>query len=290
MTKNKAIFGKGISKRCHSLPDLKVMCKPGSCKCRRKTKVSYEGCVCAKALLNKDILSPRDIFDELGNYNYCSGVLAKIIGSRKLSSMRNCMNDKMSTIMPDHRYATAHTILRHNLENFVYGVLPGESKSKCVRVVLEEMADEDDNIIKLSLVERRHRSHENEKCSIFPYVACMTPYELLSPIDISDRHYRLHELLEADEETEDDSSETFESEVQSSDSDSDNDSDNDDSEVSSECTESFNATVNLKFWDEDVPFEMTIQNVSLDLDKCECVINFSREDYEHFTAKRQRRH
>ena len=264
-----AIFGRAITKKCNSLPDKKV--NPNSCR---------EKCACAKALLGKEILTARDMFDELGNYNYCSAILGRVVHQNKLSRMRAQMVKQIAAIMPGYRYATARTILRHKIENYVCGVLPGESSTKSVKAVLKEFGN-DNRLIKLRITERKKHSRENETCSIIPYGECKTPYHLFNPIDISGRYYRLQEVLEADDETEDDSesesSESSESEEEVL------------SEAPSEFFESFTATVNLKFWDNGTPYEMTMENISIDVEKCECVISFSQEDYEHFITKRQRR-
>ena len=268
-----ALFGHRTSRRCHSLPYKKVTCRIGSCKCRVRTKLKKEKCVCVKALLKKKKLTGNDIFDELGNYNYCNPILTKMINHKKLANMRTLLNTKLAELMPDYRYATARTILKYNLENYIYGDLPGLSSTKCIRVVLKEIAHEDDYLIKLCLTERKNRARENEKFSIIPYSGCMTPFHLLKDIKIARRHYRLHQILDKEAETEDDPS----------DSESEDD-------VQNDFLDEFKATVNLKFWDNDVPYEMTMEDISIDTEKCECVIHFSREEYERFTAKRQRRH
>ena len=268
-----AILGRAITKRCNNLPDKKL--NPNSCR---------EKCACAKALLGKEILTARDIFDELGNYNYCSAILGRVVHQNKLSRTRTQIIAKIAAIMPGFRYATARTILRHKIENYICGMLPGESSEKCVKAVLKEFG-KDNRLIKLRLTERKKHSRENEKCSIIPYDECKTPFHLFNPIDMSGRYYRLHEVIEADDETQDDSSETF----------SDESSETEEvpsvpaPDPPSEFFDSFTATVNLKFWDRDVPYEMTMENVSIDVEKCECTISFSQEDYEHFIAKRQRR-
>jgi hypothetical protein len=196
--------------------------------------------------------------------------------------MRTQIIDKIAAIMPGYRYATARTILRHKIENYVCGMLPGESSKKCAKEVLKEFG-KDNRLIRLRLTERKKHSRENEKCSIIPYDECKTPFHLFNPIDMSGRYYRLHEIIEADDETEDDSSETF------TDESSESEEETSIPDPPSEFFESFTATASLKFWDDGDPFHIAIQNVSVDLEKYECVISFSREDYENFIVKRQRR-
>jgi hypothetical protein len=262
MSRN-AVVGRSTGSKCHSLPDKKVECKIGSCKCRLRQKTKRQKCVCAKALLKKKILTPQDIFDELGNYKYCTPVLASLISPRKFSEMRNLLTKKIAELMPDYRYATARTILKYKLENFICGDLPEVSDKKCIRVALQEIADEDDYLIKLRLVDRK--PSEPEKFSIIPYSSCTTPFHLLYSINIASLRYRLLENFNETESEELDDS-------------SDSPSDEDE----------FTATANLKFWDDGIPHEMTIENISIDVEKCVCNISFSIEDYENFIAKKQR--
>ena len=157
---NSAFFGKVTSRKCNSVPtdeickteNCKCMlsissgitCRHGTCKCSNRKPCTVK-CLCANALLKKKILSAKDIFDELGNYNYCYSVLSKITDWRRMSVTRNILNERIAAINPpDYRYATANTILKHRLQDYVCGTLPGITEKVCVNVVLTNMIKDND--------------------------------------------------------------------------------------------------------------------------------------------------
>jgi hypothetical protein len=119
------------------------------------------------------------------------------------------------------------------------------------------VAKEDDSLIKLLFIDRDHRIVlPFDEQTIIPYSKCEVPFNDFPDIPIARRHQFLQQEVDEVPET-------------------------------SEFFEEFTATASLKFWDKYTPYDMTITDVSVDTERGECIIKFSREDYERF-SKRQR--
>lgn len=134
-----ALLGNSITRSCHNAP------------------IGHKGhfdCICASLLPSEGEVDPKDLFDELGNYRYCQGVIYSVCKkSATWTKYRKAMKKRLANEEPlGYRQASAYTILKYDLVPHITNILPGaESKKDNINVVKRMLAEGDHTLIQLKI-------------------------------------------------------------------------------------------------------------------------------------------